>query len=152
MGYHTEFQGQITIEPPLNEQEIEYLNKFNMTRRMSRKNGPYFVDGTGEFGQGKDSDIYDYNRPPSGQPGLWCQWRPTVDGTAIEWDGGEKFYESAKWMQYIIQHFLMRGAFAAYQLPFLQANHVLNGVIYAEGEEQGDVWELHVVDNEVTVK
>ena len=37
MGNTTEFSGQINIEPPLNEQEIEFLNKFANTRRMHRK-------------------------------------------------------------------------------------------------------------------
>ena len=56
MGYHTEFTGQITVDPPLSEEEHEYLTKFAGTRRMNRTKGPYFVDGTGMYGQGQDSD------------------------------------------------------------------------------------------------
>lgn len=70
MGYTTEFYGAVEVQPPLNEKEIEYLKKFADTRRMDRRNGPYFVEGSGFCGQGSDSDIYDYNRPPPGQPGL----------------------------------------------------------------------------------
>ncbi|HEY1035564.1 MAG TPA: hypothetical protein VGE09_11345 [Pseudoxanthomonas sp.] len=150
MGYTTEFQGQINIEPPLSAEEITFLKKFNETRRMDRRNGPYHVDGTGDFGQGHDSDVRDYNRPPAGQPGLWCNWTPTDDGTAIEWDGGEKFYDSLEWMQYLIEHFLAPGAKAATELPFLQANHVLNGTIKAQGEEMDDRWKLIVTDNAVS--
>ena len=71
MGYTTDFTGSIAISPPLNAEEIAYLHKFNETRRMDRKNGPYFVDGTGDYGQGRDPDIRDYNKAPAGQPGLW---------------------------------------------------------------------------------
>lgn len=149
MGYTTDFTGSIAISPPLNAEEIAFLKKFNHTRRMDRELGPYFVDGTEEFGQGKDRDIRDYNRPPQGQPGLWCQWTPTDDGTAIEWDGGEKFYESVAWMEYLIEHFLKPGAIAAEKLPFLQANHILNGTITAQGEDISDRWVLEVADNEV---
>ena len=79
MGYTTEFEGKIENDPPLSEREIEYLKKFAGTRRMDRAEGPYFVEGTGPHGQGRDKGIRDYNRPPEGQPGLWCQWVPTED-------------------------------------------------------------------------
>lgn len=140
MGYHTEFSGSIQIEPPLSPERIEFLTKFNQTRRMHRKNGPHFVDGTGYMGQGSDQDVIDYNSPDPSQPGLWCQWVPTPDGTAIEWDGGEKFYEAAAWMKYIINHYIA------------PQGHVCNGVIDAQGEYSTDMWQLHVVDNVVTTK
>lgn len=152
MGYTTTFNGSVSITPPLNEEEIEFLDKFNRSRRMNRKNGPYFVDGNGDFGEDHDSDIIDFNGPPPGQPGLWCQWITNHDGTGLEWDEGEKFYNAAEWMQYIITHFLAPNAVAKSELPFLQANHTVNGEIDAEGESQGDMWKLVVTDNVVTVK
>lgn len=151
MGYTTEFSGSINVDPPLNEAEIDYLKRFAESRRMKRKNGPYYI-GTGSSGQDQEPDIEDYNRPPDGQPGLWCQWVPNDNGTEIEWDGGEKFYNSPEWMQYIIDHFLAPGAKAKSELPFLQANHVLNGEIEAQGEESDDRWLLVVKDNKVTTK
>ena len=86
MGYTTDFHGQISIDPPLNPTEIEYINKFNDTRRMNRTNGPYYVGGTGMGGQDHEDDIQDYNSPPTGQPGLWCNWCATEDGKFIEWE------------------------------------------------------------------
>ena len=149
MGYTTEFYGQVSIDPPLNETEIKYINKFAETRRMDRENGPYFVGGTGDFGQGHDADIRDHNRPPEGQPGLWCQWIATEDGEYIEWDGGEKFYNAAEWMQYIIDHFVGENPLAKLNQPgyfnFLQG-HKVNGEIFAEGEESGDHWKI-IVEN-----
>lgn len=151
MGYTTEFEGRIEITPPLNAEEIEYLKKFNQSRRMHRTNGPYFAEPGDDFGQDHLPDIVNYNRPDPSQPGLWCGWEPTEDGTAIVWDGGEKFYHSVEWMQYLIEHFLKPACLAKLPLPFLQANHVLNGRIDAQGEEDGDRWTLVVQDNKVTV-
>ena len=68
MGYTTEFEGSVSISPPLNAHEIAYLRKFAASRRMDRAHGPYFVDGSGPFGQGHDDDIRDFNKPPAGQP------------------------------------------------------------------------------------
>jgi hypothetical protein len=150
MGYTTEFTGSISVEPPLNAEEISYLTKFSESRRMDGEQGPYFVGRSGYMGQGNEG-VRDYNRPPPGQPGLWCQWVPTPDGAAIEWNGAEKFYDSAEWMKYIIDHFIKPGALAKSELPFLQANHVCNGVIEAQGEEYDDRWSLVVENNKVKV-
>lgn len=151
MGYTTYFEGQIKIDPPLNKDEINYLKKFHDTRRMDRTNGPYFVDGTGYMGQNPDSDVINSNKPPEGQPSLWCQWIPTDDGTAIEWDEGEKFYNSVDWMQYFIDHFIGSTPIAPTKentLEFLKP-HTLNGLIEAQGEDDEDQWVLLVENNNV---
>jgi len=149
MGYTTEFRGRVSIDPPLSAAEVSYLRKFAETRRMDRANGPYYVDGGGDLGQAPEPDVRDYNTPPTGQPGLWCQWVPTDDGTAIRWDGSEKFYHSEEWMRYLIEHFVGSNPLAQRQLPFLQP-HVLNGEIVAQGEHMDDRWKLVVEDNVVT--
>ena len=152
MGYTTDFEGTVSIEPPLNVSEISFLTEFNETRRMHRSKGPLFVRGSGAYGQGDDEDIIDNNRPHPDQPGLWCQWTPSNEGHDLEWDGGEKFYNSVEWMRYIIDHFLKPGAIAKNALPFLQANHVCNGEIEAEGESGDDHWKLVVENNKVGEK
>lgn len=152
MGYTTDFEGRVEIEPALNAEEITYLNKFSDSRRMDRENGPYFVDGNGFAGQDHGPDeIYDHNKPHSSQPGLWCQWVPTDDGTALVWNGAEKFYEAAAWMQYLVDHFIGSSPVAKAELSFLQG-HVCNGTISAQGEEPGDAWLLEVRDNQVFVQ
>lgn len=153
MGYTTEFEGSITIDPPLNEEEISYLLKFSGTRRMDRSNGPYFVDGTGYMGEGHDPDVRDLNKPPAGQPSLWCDWEPTRDGTEIKWNGMEKFYNADKWMLYLIRHFLGGDPLAKRACPerFQSfGGHTLNGEIYCQGEDVEDRWILVVADNVVT--
>lgn len=152
MGYTTDFAGRIEIEPALNADEIAYLNKFSESRRMDRENGPYFVDGDGYAGQDNGPDeVYSHNNPHPSQPGLWCQWVPTDDGTALEWNGHEKFYNGPEWMQCLIDHFVGSAPAAKAELPFLQG-HVCNGTISAQGEDPGDAWLLIVKDNQVFVQ
>lgn len=124
----------------------------------------YYVGGAadGNFGQDKDGSILNSNEAPGAvpydtgdwvgsrklrktkiaagecQPGLWCQWRPTEDGTGIEWDEGEKFYEYAAWLRYIIANFLK---------PW---GYVLNGEVKWQGEEMDDRGLITVADNKVS--
>lgn len=151
MGYSTDFWGQINVEPPLNREEIDYLEQFSRTRRMDREKGPYYVDGGGFAGQDDEPDIRDFNRPPSGQPSLWCQWTPTEDGEAIVWDDGEKFYNAEKWMKYLVDHFIGSKPLAKSTLPFLQG-HTCNGIIDAQGEDADDRWRIVVEENKVFVQ
>ena len=75
-----------------------------------------------------------------GQPGLWCQWIPNDDGTALEWDGGEKFYEYEDWLRYLIEHFLA---------PW---HYTVNGEVEWKGEDSSDIGLLVVKNNIVSVK
>ena len=112
MGYTTDFTGHFKLNKKLDTDTHEFLNKFNRTRRMKRSikgygiEGEFYVDGTGQYGQDYDSTVLDHNRPPRTQPGLWCGWTPNEDGTCIEWDGGEKFYEYVEWIEYLIDNVL----------------------------------------------
>lgn len=174
MGYTTYFSGEVAVTPPLNQQEIAYLERFASSRRMYRAQGPYFTDPGNDWGE-TGTGILDGNKPPQQQPGLWCQWVPTEDGSAICWAGGEKFYSSAEWMAYLITTFLKSGATVQRELfggdralsvlrkdqagwvypPEFAAftfNHVVNGEIDADGEASDDIWRLVVRDNVVSVQ
>lgn len=159
MGYDTSFHGAVTITPPLSYDEVQYLRAFNESRRMKRNadmtakyydplrelvalpvgdEGGYYVDAHAEnMGQKETPDIIDYSSPPAGQPGLWCGWTPTEDGAAIEWDGGEKFYNYVEWMEYLIEHFIK---------PW---GHVAEGEITWQGEDSDDRGTIFVKDNVV---
>lgn len=156
MGYNTDYRGKIRIEPPLNEAEIDYLQKFSESRRMYRKNGPYFVDGSEAYGQGRDADIMAYNDPPPCQPGLWCKFIANDEGNALVWTGDEKTYDGEEWIRYLIDHFLKPDAEASKiqddQFAEFTFNHICNGVMLAQGEETGDVWRLVVRNNVVMVE
>lgn len=152
MGYTTEFEGEISIDPPLSADEWDYLKRFAHTRRMWRGEGPYFVRGSGLRGQGDDPDIIAPNDPGPLQPGLWNQWVPNDEGTALIWDSGRGFYDSPEWMLFLIDHFLKPGAYAVGKVPGIVGGHVLNGEIEAQGDDENDKWTLVVKDNEVFLR
>lgn len=158
MGYTTDFEGQFSVNPPLAHNHRAYLLKFSETRRMRRDaelakempdqdrlsvgldigpEGAYFVGARSFAGQGATSDILDSNHPPHGQPALWCQWIPNEDGSAIVWDGNEKFYNYVEWIEYLIEHFLG---------PW---GYMLNGQVEWSGEENGDSGVIYIKDNKV---
>jgi hypothetical protein len=101
--------------------------------------GEFFVGGDGFMGQDKDDSIKDYNYPPANQPGLWCQWIPNEEGTEIEWDGGEKFYDYVEWLEYLICKFLR---------PW---GYTLNGEVEWQGEERIDVGKIVAEDNSLRI-
>jgi hypothetical protein len=97
-------------------------------------NGGYYVGSAHQFGQDRDA-VIEFNSPPSGQPGLWCQWVVSNDGSVLEWDGGEKFYEYGDWLRYLIEHFLSKWG------------RTLEGKIYWQGEESDDRGIIYVHKN-----
>jgi len=159
MGYATTFDGCFVLNKPLEQKQKDYLTAFADTRRMKRNaeaaiqfpdpirnavdlpigvEGEYFVGGRGFCGQDRDDSILDYNESASTQPGLWCKWVPTEDGTAIEWSGAEKFYNYVEWLVYLVNNFLK---------PW---GYVLNGQVDWQGEETEDFGTLYVKNNRVT--
>jgi hypothetical protein len=125
-------------------------NPFAKTREEIYGNeGEYFVGGQGSYGQENDKSVIDHNLPPgqnnwscnveNGQPGLWCQWILSSDGTTLEWDGGEKFYNYVEWLQYLIKHF-----FEPWGIKLI-------GEITWNGEDREDIGKIVVDENNVTV-
>lgn len=162
MGYTTDFYGSFGFNKPVTEELAEYINKFSSTRRMQRNveeikksfpnweelcfngklgdEGEYFIGGEGFMGQGTEATIINYNRPPSTQPGLWCKWVVSEDGTRLEWDGGEKFYNYVEWLKYLIDNF------------FAPLGYVLNGNVEFQGEDYDDFGTISVEDNIVDIQ
>lgn len=155
MGYTTKFTGQLNLNKTLSVKALRFLELLNNTRRMGRKNIDDAFGIQGEFFVFEDPNskqyikdffpgieipnptIIDFNRPPSTQPGLWCQWRPTKNGNAIKWDGKDKFYNYTEWLVYIIHKILKPNGY------------VLNGKLKYKGEWKGDYGEIEVKDNHV---
>jgi hypothetical protein len=160
MGYSTDFWGSVELTPALTPEQNRYLSAFNATRRMKRDpevlarlhhvdplvgpsfgvDGEFYVGGEDYKGQGRDDSIIDYNTPPRTQPSLWCGWRPNEDGTAIEWDESEKFYDYIEWMEYIIEKFIEPWGITA------------NGEIDWDGEDSDDRGKIVVTDNVVSTR
>jgi hypothetical protein len=83
---------------------------------MHREKGPYFVGGGGFAGPDIEPDVIAGSDPPPEQPGLWCQWVPSEDGSAIGWDEEEKFYDAERWLAYLVDTFLAPDATLAREL------------------------------------
>ena len=156
MGYDTTFSGGLHFNKPVAEWLEDYINEFSANRRLKRDpekikelypnwgkfcfNGELGVDGeyfTGENSY-RDQSVVDYNRPPSTQPGLWCQW--IIHDGELTWDGNEKFYEYEAWLQYLIDNF------------FEPLGYVLNGDIKWQGEDSEDFGCIHVEDNVIEMQ
>jgi len=161
MGYTTDFNGELKVTPALKPRHAAYLRQFAETRRMKRDakktedrpdpvreaaglgvgpEGGYFVGEGGYAGQDDGPDVLEHNEPPTGQPGLWCQWVPNEDGSAIVWDEGEKFYNYVDWLDYLIANFLKPWGYR------------LDGDVEWQGEESDDRGIIHVENNKVTPK
>lgn len=70
---------------------------------------------------------------------IWCKWIPTEDWEGIEWSGAEKFYDYDRWLQYIIDTYLLpRGINTT-------------GEVKYSWEDIDDVGKLKVIDNKVTI-
>lgn len=116
MGYQTDLFGEFRTSRPLTVKEKKTLEDFAEERHG------------GNVDHDKD------------KPGFWCQWVPNEDGTAIQWDYNEKFYNYIEWIQYLVKHF------------FEPWGVKLNGEVEWEGEESGDLGKIIVTDNVVEVK
>ncbi len=157
MGYTTDFFGEFTLDKPLSAAQVAYLSKFSDTRRMTRDatitatlpdplrlavglpvgvDGGYYVGSTAMAGQDwtPSPGVLSNNAPPSGQPGLWCKWVPTEDGSGIKWNEMEKFYEYTEWLNYIIVHFLTPWGIK------------ISGEVRFQGEDSDDRGVVRIVD------
>ena len=105
MGYNTDFSGEFKIEPKLKEDDLEFLTRFNRSRRMARQGlGPeHGIEGEWFVDDNDSESIINSNKAPCRQPGLWCQWVPNKEGTALKWDQGEKAYDMEIWIEYLLE-------------------------------------------------
>lgn len=79
MGYTTEFEGCVRVEPPLSLEEYNFWR--TVAEKDQRQKGPWQIPN-----------------PPSYR----CQWEPGRDGSSFAWDGNEKFDSPLQWMEIIV--------------------------------------------------
>ena len=155
MGYTTDFVGHIDIEPALNQDETENLMAFSRSRRSTGLRGRTPCRATRWPSETSAIvDIDTYNRVAPGQPQLWCQWVPCLDGCCLAFNGHEKFYEPVAWMRYLIQHFLKPGAAASKSgLPAFEHftfDHRLDGLVVGCRRDTKELFAIEVKSNRVT--
>ena len=115
MGYTTEFRGQFDFSRDLTIKEKNALDEINEKDWRDDTSRP-------------DPDSY------------YCQWASNNDGTALLWDGSEKFYAYVDWLEWLIETF------------FEPRDIKLNGEIIWYGEDPTDTGKLVVKDNVLEVK
>lgn len=79
MGYTTEFEGAMELEPALTPEQTEQINLFCEDRH------------------GGDTQVY------AGFPAFWCDWE--TNGRKLYWNGSEKSYSMDKWLTLLIERF-----------------------------------------------
>lgn len=206
MGYTTDFYGLFHITPKVKPEHMAYINQFSGTRRMKRntdltaqrpdpirtavglpigRDGGYFVGEGGMAGQGEGDtsktcpDILEYNGPPSGQPGLWCQWVVEQPGnwhyrkwTDEEIARGDNIDKISGWKNNQHSEFVLDDADYSYLqwdggekfyeykewLEYLIDHffkpwgYKVEGEVEWQGEDREDMGIMIVVDNVVTTK
>lgn len=167
MGVHYEFLGHVTINPPLNAAERDYLIAFSESRRWDRPSGPYTVaphpreddyeaEGVSRSASDHPGGAWPGNHPPAGQPGLWCDWTPCPKGCCLSHNGAEKFYGAGEWLRYVIDHFLRPGAEARRSglacFEGFTFDHTCSGIVAVERRDVRELSLLHVHDNTVEVE
>ena len=116
MGYTTSFTGRFHLDQPLTVEQLSIL-----------------MDLADNDDMREGYDLGDGFRAPSN----YCQWVPTKDGKAIEWDGGEKFYSYVEWLELIVGRYLKPWGLT------------LSGRVEWQGEEGDDQGVIHVLANRV---
>ena len=174
MGYTTSFINSFTLDKPLTDIQIEYLNMFADTRRMKRDSGKLhamFVNGQGNkrcfelciaLGLPIDGEGEFYcGTGPSGQDG--GHFNSSDDNSVVEYnyppstqpglwnqwnpneDGTEIIWDgSEKFYNYIEWIKYLINTFLA---PW---GYKVNGQVEWRGEDNSDIGVLEVVDNVVT--
>lgn len=113
MGYTTSFEGGMALSRPLTVPELRELEAL----------AEYEEDEYKKYSDTKPDNGYN-------------QWTPNKDGTAMVWNDGEKFYDYAEWLQWLIDYY------------FKPRNIELRGRINYQGEEIGDVGYLEVLEDQ----
>lgn len=151
MGYSTDFVGNLTITPSLNEAEIEYLAAFSASRRCERPGGPYVVPGNPRAETSESFPGDSYNEPAQGQPQLWCAWTTCWEGDCLAWSGTEKSYAMEQWLRYLIAHFLKPSGRAAGHPGFedFTFDHRVDGMVVGCRRDTKELFALSVHNNRV---
>ncbi|GAB2598019.1 hypothetical protein [Microlunatus antarcticus] len=79
---------------------------------------------------------------------------PCPRGCCLSWNGTEKFYAGAAWLEYLIDHFLRPGAHAEasgdHWFRRFTFDHDVNGVVVGEQGDNRELFSLTVEHGEMT--
>lgn len=134
----TFFEGKFIFNKPLDLETKKILDLLADTRRMRRDVKGFGIEGEFYFADDRET-VIDPNEPPSPQPSVWCDWKPTADGTALGWTGRETFQCYTQWLQYIVDRILTpRG-------------YTITGEVEYQGREARDYGTIVAESNSIRV-
>jgi hypothetical protein len=167
MAFRASTCGHLSIAPPLNAAEHDYISAFVYTRRHAGRDHPYDVpdnpavdsviqigaSGLPESGNLAGNvatrDIDTYHRPLDGQPSLWCPWVPSCQGKCLSLEAEEKISAPVTWLQYLIDHFLAPEAQARgsgrLEFAHFTFDHSIAGGVALHSSESNELSLIHVV-------
>lgn len=141
MGYSTQYLGRLDIAPRLNPEETVWLRAFQRTHRGLHPDDPYAVP------MNPGAEAVGHPLVEESSPGVLIiprglhsfDWHPCTDGCCLQWKQVEKSNHATVELQYLIDHFLRPGAFAASDTradfaPFT-FDHTVSGTIAAERQD-----------------
>ncbi|HYO89516.1 MAG TPA: hypothetical protein VER79_12760 [Candidatus Limnocylindrales bacterium] len=154
MSYWGEYTGELKLSRKLTVIEVDYLQAFFDSRRMTRSvlaleslpdplrevvglpigpDGSYYVGST--FPEDHDPSVINENVPPGGQPGLWRDFDVSDDGgSLISGDTDHLNPERhTEWITYLIVNFLSPwGIHLSGTLSWQGEDYLDTGVIVVE--------------------
>lgn len=132
MSHGPGFIGCIHVSPPLNDEEMDFLEDLADSDRTLR--------GT-PTGRG-DTDV----------PFARMAWQPCLDGCCLTWDGSEATKMMAPTLRFLVDHLLRPGAKAAghRRFPDFTCDHVLDGTVAGRGYDDALGRTVVVADNQVS--
>jgi hypothetical protein len=159
---NAKYTGALTIEPPLNKDEVKALSAFFLSRRILTHGGPLDCRQLPGY---HPVEVIDIAAQPEGQPGEWCDLEVSDDGTALSWNGSDHTGRDLhEWIIYLINYLLKPGAeydirergFDLSQmsddnlLRSFTFNHQVDGEITGTAVEADGVWRITVKENVVS--
>lgn len=121
MGYEAYATGEFALDCPLSAKTLKMLNEAANTERRWDKIHIHFI-------------------PKEEQPGVYLDWMPNEDGTAIIANNTNSLSGyNAEWLVLLIKY------------VFAPRGYVLNGEVNMEDSE-GNYWILGIENNEVYIR
>lgn len=155
------YTGALTIEPPLNKDEVKALTAFFGSRRILTQGGPLDCRRLPNF----HPEVINMAAQPEGQPGEWCDLTVSEDGKALSWNGSDHTDRNLhEWITWVINYLLKPGAQydireRGFDLSAMSDDNLLRSFTfdhYVDGEltgtaaEADGVWRITVKDNVVS--
>lgn len=155
MAYSTHYLGHIQVRPALNDAEFAYLTAFSETPHVVEDPHRYFVSDNPRAPRDVGEQGFRVFERRDDLPDVFCPWVPSCGGECLvvdDLDGQAR--DAAKWLQFLLDHFLRPAAqasrsalddFAAFTF-----DHSLDAAVAAHRSDSGRLWLIRPQGHEVT--